>query len=118
MESKTPNPREFERGVLAFREREPRDAMYRVATLLVKQFWREPSDLADGIGVLLLTWNQAHYRYGAPDFKRFEVFLSVNRQVFDQLRSRDISTFTSGDQQGTLEVFASALEALAIAEGK
>ena len=92
--------------------------MYRVATFLVKQFWREPSGLADGIGVLLLTWNQAFYRYGAPDFKRFEGFLSVNRQVFDQLRSRDISTFTSGDQQRTLVVFESALEALAIAKGK
>ena len=65
MESMTPNAREFGRGVMAFREREPREAMYRVATFLVTQFWREPSDLADGIGVLLLTWNQALYRYGA-----------------------------------------------------
>lgn len=103
---------------MAFREREPREAMYRVATFLVTQFWREPSDLADGIGVLLLTWNQALYRYGAPDLKRFEDFLSVNSRVLGQLRSRDISTFSSADHEGILALFASALEALAIAEGK
>lgn len=113
-----PNAREFERGVREFRKCEPRDAMYRVATFLVTEFWRQPSDLADGVGVLLLTWNQALYRYGSPDFKRFEEFLTGNGPAFDQLRGRDISTFGTADQEIILTLFASALHALQIAEGK
>ena len=52
-----PTPAEFARGYQAFQTREPRDAMYRIATFLVEHFWGQPRDMADGLGVLLLTWN-------------------------------------------------------------
>lgn len=59
-----PNREEFLKGCEEFEKHEKRDAMYKVATFLVFHFWGKPSDMADGLGVLLLTWNQAFYRYG------------------------------------------------------
>lgn len=117
MEPNSPTPELFRRGVLAFRKREPRDAMYRVATFLVRQFWGQSRDLADGVGVLLLTWNQAFYRYGSPDLKRFEDFLARNTKALDGLRNRDISTMGPIDETNVRRLFHSALEALEIGEG-
>lgn len=59
-----PTEEEFLNGIIEFEKQEKRDAMYKVATFLVSHFWGNPSDMADGLGVLLLTWNQAFYRYG------------------------------------------------------
>ena len=92
--------------------------MYRVATFLVKQFWGQARELADGIGVLLLTWNQAHYRYGAPDLERFERLLTEEADTLQSLRDRDISTFSRQDTQTTKALFLSALTALEITEGR
>jgi len=113
-----PTPSQFRAGVMAFRQRESRDAMYRVATFLVKHFWGHARELADGIGVLLLTWNQAHYRYGPPDFERFERLLIAEAATLQSLRDRHISTFLTADIQTTEALFSSALAALEIAEGK
>lgn len=55
-------------GCEAFEKRERRDAMYRVTTGLIQQSWRDGGKVADALGVLLLTWNQAFYRYGVLDF--------------------------------------------------
>ena len=60
---KIPIREEFCKGCEEFERHEKRDAMYKVATFLVSYFWGRPSDMADGLGVLLLTWNQAFYRY-------------------------------------------------------
>jgi len=67
-----PSKKEFIRGIKTFERHEKRDAMYKVATFLVLQFWGKPSEMADGLGVLLLTWNQAFYRYGSFDFDELE----------------------------------------------
>ena len=67
---------EFRRGYQAFQTHEARDAMYKIATFVVSQFWGRPADMADGLGVLLLTWNQAFYRYGSFDFDRLEQVFS------------------------------------------
>lgn len=64
--------RDLVRGCQAFRARESRDSMYSVASFLVRHFWGRPREVADGLGVLLLTWNQAFYRYGGFDFDRLE----------------------------------------------
>ncbi|MHA1381331.1 MAG: hypothetical protein ACTSRG_23430 [Candidatus Helarchaeota archaeon] len=52
-----PSKEEFLRGVEEFKKHEKRDAMYNVATHLISYYWGTPSDTADGLGVLLLTWN-------------------------------------------------------------
>ena len=67
-----PSREEFINGYKKFEEYEKRDAMYKVATFLVSHFWGKPAEMADGLGVLLLTWNQAFYRYGIFDFDRLE----------------------------------------------
>ena len=76
-----PTLREFQNGCLAFRKREKRDAMYRVAMFLVERNWGKAADMADGLGVLLLTWNQAFYRYGPLDFERLEKCLADHQQM-------------------------------------
>ncbi|MFQ5804695.1 MAG: hypothetical protein ACE5JQ_17535 [Candidatus Methylomirabilales bacterium] len=113
-----PTPTQFRRGVLVFRKHEARDAMYRVAAFLVEQFWGRPRDLADGVGVLLLTWNQAFYRYGPPDLERFEKFLVRNAVTLQKVRSREISTLSTADDTTVESLFGSALEALEIPGGK
>lgn len=113
-----PSSSEFRCGVLAFRKNERRDAMYRVASFLVDHFWGNPRELADAVGVLLLTWNQAHYRYGPPDFERLERLLATDAALLRELRARDISTLSEADHATVTGVFRSALGALEIADGK
>lgn len=92
--------------------------MYRVASFLVDHFWGSPRELADAVGVLLLTWNQAHFRYGPPDFERLEHVLATEAGVLRELRAREISTLSGADQATVNRVFGSALGALEIADGK
>ena len=57
-----------EKGFTAFQAHEARDAMYKTAAFPVDHFWGRLGDMADSLAVLLLTWNQAHSRYGSFDF--------------------------------------------------
>jgi hypothetical protein len=59
-----PSPSDFKNGCLAYEKNEQRDSMYKVATFLMKEYWGHPADMADALGVLLSTWNNAFYRYG------------------------------------------------------
>jgi hypothetical protein len=54
-----PSPDEFRKGYMVFQQHERRDAMYKTVIFLVNHFWDHPADIADSLGVLLLTWNQA-----------------------------------------------------------
>ena len=74
---------ELERGCAAFWKDESRDAMYRIACKLVKEGWGNPADVADGLGVVLLTWNEAAYRYGSFDFHELEGFVRRNQAVLN-----------------------------------
>lgn len=51
----TPSLDEIIVGIRAFQEKEQRDAMYKIATFFVRHFWGKPSEMADGLGVCLLT---------------------------------------------------------------
>ncbi len=117
--AETPNltPSEFERGYQAFQAREPRDAMYKTATFLVEHFWGEPRDMADGMGVLLLTWNQAFYRYGSFDFALLEDALRANMAVIEGIRPRDIQSLVEADEPTISQLFLVFLDALRIKEG-
>jgi hypothetical protein len=112
------SPSEFKRGYRAFQAREARDAMYKTASFLVEHFWGEPRDMADGMGVLLLTWNQAFYRYGSFDFGLLEDAMRTNMPVIERFRSRDIRSLTRGDEPTVKELFLAFLDALRIKEGK
>jgi hypothetical protein len=75
---KIPSPEEFRRGYQEFQRREKGDAMYKIASFLADHFWGKPAEMADGLGVLLLTWNQALYRYGSFDFDKLEKCMADN----------------------------------------
>ena len=111
-------PPEFKKGYQAFQKREPRDAMYKTATFLVQHFWGQAKDMADGLGVLLLTWNQAFYRYGFFDFARLEDALRTNLAVIEGFREREIRSFGEADDASVRQLFLAFLEALQISEGK
>ena len=105
------------KGSEAFRRHEPRGAMYKVATFLIKNFWGSPAEMADALGVLLLTWNQALYRYGAFDFARLERVLDRRMAYLTELKAREIASLTDADIPAVEELFACFLDALRIADG-
>jgi len=107
-----PSCEEFLKGCEEFERREKRDAMYKVATFLVSHFWGKPSDMADALGVLLLTWNQAFYRYGNFDFGKLEECIARNLKKIKAFRSKDISSLSEGEDKSPVAV-AKALHLLA-----
>ncbi len=113
-----PNKEEFMKGVTEFEKHEKRDAMYRVATFLLKHFWGKPSDMADGLGVLLLTWNQAFYRYGSFDFDELEKCIKENLDKINNFRNRDLLELKESEEVVIQDLFNEFLEALKISSGK
>jgi hypothetical protein len=112
------NVSELKAGYKAFQEHEVRDAMYKIATFLVKTFWGKPREMSDGLGVLLLTWNQAFYRYGLFDFNALENCITRNQQILDAFRNRDILSYSSADDEKIKCLYSQFLESLQIAGGK
>ena len=92
--------------------------MYKTATFLVEHFWGQPDKMADGLGVLLLTWNQAFYRYGPPDFDALEGCIERNQRVLDEYRNRDVLSYVPHDDPAIDHLYGQFLEALQIADGK
>lgn len=113
-----PTREEFLNGVQEYERQEKRDAIYKVATFLLEHFWGRPSDMADALGVLLLTWNQAFYRYGPFDFDRLESCIAENLCGIERFRSREISSLSSKDRVEVEELFGEFLAALEISSGK
>lgn len=113
-----PSREEFHKGCEEFEKHEKRDSMYKVATFLVFHHWGKPSDMADGLGVLLLTWNQAFYRYGAFDFDKLEKCIDDNFQNITSFRNREISSFSGADVEDIEHLFNTFLEVLQIDSGK
>jgi hypothetical protein len=114
----TPIPANFKKGYLAFQKREKRDSMYSTATFLVAHFWSKPAEMADSLGVLLLTWNQAFYRYGIFDFDKLEECISKNLPLLDKYRNSSILNYTLADDEAIEHLFEQFLNALRIREGK
>lgn len=113
-----PDYREVLEGCAEFVKRERRDAMYKIATFIVSKFWNTPTNVSDGLGVLLLTWNQAFYRYGRFDFDKLEYVITKWKVEFNDLRQRNIDSLKPGDENSIRTLFSELLDALQIAEGK
>jgi hypothetical protein len=92
--------------------------MYNVATFLVQHFWGRPAEMADSLGVLLLTWNQAFYRYGIFDFDKLEECISKNLQLLNKYRETNILNYKTSDDKSVRQVFREFLRALQIRKGK
>lgn len=100
------------KGNKAFEKHEKRDAIYSVASYIVRNNWGNASRIADGLGILLLVWNQAFYRYGGFDFLRLELWLGKHKKILSKLRKRNILSFSPADEKPTKELFNSLLAAL------
>lgn len=109
-----PNREEFLDGCKEFKKREKRDSIYKVTTFLVDHYWGKFADMADGLGVLLLIWNQAFYRYGIFDFEKLEKCINDNFKKIETFKNKDISNLSSSDENDIKELFAKFLEALQI----
>jgi len=112
-----PTEKAFLKGNEMF-ERPTRDAIYKVSTFLISHCWGKPGDMADALGVLLLVWNQAFYRFGPFSYEELEKCISRNLQKIDEYRSRDIFSFSDGDEQAIKKLFKEFLRALKIISGK
>jgi len=109
-----PDCDEFQAGCEEFQKRERRDAMYNVAMFLINHFWGKPKEMADALGVLLLTWNQAFYRYGSFDFDRLEQSIAHHLSQLEAFRKRSIFTFSKRDDKQVPALFEAFLKALEI----
>jgi hypothetical protein len=115
------NPDEFERGTKQYENHEGRDPMYRVAMFLVKIFFEEPDkvpeetiQLADALETLLLTWNQAFYRYGKFDSAKLQDFVFTNLSEVRKFRSETILELSYLNRDDIQYLFSELLEALRI----
>jgi hypothetical protein len=112
------NAIELINGCNEFRKHEARDSMYRTAAFLVDHFWGKPREMSDALGVLLLTWNQAFYRYGLMDFEVLEKCLIDNWKTIESLHDRNILSYTPADDETIGNLYNQFLEALQICDGK
>lgn len=103
---------EFIRGIKEFEKNEGRDSMYRVATYLLDQWWGDPSRMVDALSVLLLTWNNAFYRYGMFSQDALGKFLSNYWREIKIFRSRDIHSLESNDYEAITTIFMELGKAL------
>lgn len=101
-------------GCKEFEKHEKRDSMYKVATFLLDHFWGNPEDMADGLGVLLLSWNQAFYRYGQLDYDLLQQFLEQNMLIIESFRKRKINSLSGDDENNIKELFNGLMEVLKI----
>jgi hypothetical protein len=73
--------------------------------------------MADGLEVLLRTWNQAIYRYGSFDFDKLESCIGTNIGLLTRFRAKNILDAIAEDEQQIKELFEQFLTALARADG-
>ena len=109
---------QFKKGYIAFQTHEARDSMYKTATFLVDTFWGKPKEMSDSLGVLLLTWNHAFYRYGLFDFNALEKCIALNQKMLDKYRDRNILNYIQDENEEINFLYSQFLEALQIANGR
>ena len=117
-ESFQPSQSEFNKGCIAYEKNEQRDSMYKVATHLMQQFWGHPADMADALGVLLATWNNAFYRYGSFSYDSLQTWIEKNLTVIERFRSMEILQYDQPHNKPIAKLFDSLRAALQIASGK
>lgn len=108
----------FLRGVSLYEKFNKRDAMYKVAAFNVAHFWGNAAEMANSLGVILLTWNHPFYRFGEFDFDKLENCLKKDFEIINSFRDRKISDLNEADYKNITTLFICMYEALAIAEGK
>jgi len=97
-----------------FEENEPRDLFYRVATELISLSLDGKTNLsvAEGLAVLLQTWNKGYYQFRKFDDKHFEEIenlLGKHLYILVTLRDRSILEL-SNDQFTVIEIIFKSFE--------
>lgn len=113
-----PTREAFLRGVEEYEKREQREAVYKIAQLVVSHFWDNPSRVADGVAALLVSWNRAFYRFGLFSVDKLVKCSEDNADLLAHFRSRDIWSLSVGDADAIEGLFGAFLEALRIESGK
>ncbi|MBI4467027.1 MAG: hypothetical protein HY656_06345 [Acidobacteria bacterium] len=94
------------------------DVMHRISRRTIDEYWGNPGEVTGAVALLLLSWNQASYRYGAPDFRCFKLWMMKQWHLLSPLRRRDLSSFEEErDGSWVRALFASALEGLETSRG-
>lgn len=102
---------ELFQGCAAYTEIEKRDAMYKLAQKLITEANWNPEKLAEGIGVLLLTWNAVFYtKYGSFDFDKLEKFIEQRMDDLKSYSKRSILSYEKEDDELVREIFTELLE--------
>lgn len=108
-----PDYKELLQGCAGYIEDEKRDAMYKLALRLVSEAKWKPEELAEGVGVLLLTWNAAFYtKYGSFDFDKLEEFIFKRIDNLKAYSNRSILSYSKTDEQPVLQLFSELVEAV------
>lgn len=112
---KLPGKLKFERARRQFdgRGKFSRDPTYKTGRRLVELYRDSSSELADGLGVVIVHWNHAFYRYGRPDFSAFEACLLRHQESIASLGRKDLPAASQKDLAIARELFEEFLEALA-----
>lgn len=93
-------------GCKRYIKNEPRDLIYKIATRIVSQYWGEPSEVADGITILLSSWNAVFYRGTLPDVDQLGRSILKRNRELEEFRSRDIESLTTDDNDSIEEIFS------------
>ena len=104
--------KELLQGCAGYIEDEKRDAMYKLALRLASSANWKPDELAEGIGVLLLTWNAAFYtKYGSFNFDSLELFIKKNLEELKTFSKRNILSYATTDDEPVQRLFDELMEA-------
>ncbi len=108
-----PDYKDLLQGCVGYIKEEKRDAMYKLALRLVSEANWRPEELAEGLGVLLLTWNAAFYtKYGSFDFDALEFFLDEELQDLKSYSRRSILSYTRTDDENIERLFSRLMKAI------
>ena len=104
----------IDRAHETFLQAEPRDLMYKVSTRLIEDYWGNDEEISDALGVLLLTWNSAFYRFGRLNLDSIQDTLSKNKSILTEFRSKDITTYQEGGKCKIVNLYGQFLDSLGI----
>jgi hypothetical protein len=109
-----PTTQEFFHGIKAFDKNEDRGFVYRVALEMMNQFQTDTGRLCEAAGILLLTWNQAFYRYGSFNMRSFQRTVNQNRESLRTFGCRRIASLDEPDKSRVSALFGKFMNALQI----
>jgi len=108
--SVAPTLQDLEIAHVTLERNEPRALFYKVAAELVDLALRGETSLtvAEGVAVLLQTWNAPFYRLRPFDNQHFadiERLVAIHRHAIASFRPRPLETLTPDDEPGVQELF-------------